>query len=167
MSLILIIALVVILLFCGVVAFGAPFLPTLSKRVDDAIELLDLMPGQTFLELGCGDGRLLKAAAAKGIKSVGYELNPLLVVYARLSNWKYRKLVTIRWGNYWTVEWPKADAIYVFLLNPYMSKLHKKVIQYSKNRTLTVVSFAFKITEKEPSKEINSMFQYRYNEKRV
>ena len=166
MEFVLVVGLISILLFAGVVAFGAPFLPTLSKRVDDAIKLLDLKPGQTFLELGCGDGRLLKAAAKKGIYSVGYELNPILVVYAYFSNWKYKKLVTVRWGNYWNTNWPKADAVYVFLLNPYMSKLHKKVTQYSKNRKFTVVSFAFQINEKEPSTEINGMFQYKYNEKR-
>jgi len=165
LEIILFIGVVSIFLFAGVVVFGAPFLPTLSKRVDDAIELLDLRPGQTMLELGSGDGRLLKAAAKKGIYAVGYELNPALVVYSYISTWKYRKLVTIKWGNYWEKKWPKADAMYVFLLNPYMSKLHNKVVQYIQNRPFTVVSFAFKIPEKEPSKEINSMFQYRYNKK--
>jgi 16S rRNA A1518/A1519 N6-dimethyltransferase RsmA/KsgA/DIM1 with predicted DNA glycosylase/AP lyase activity len=160
---IILIAVVVVLLFSFVVAFGAPFLPTLSKRVDDAIELIELKEGQTLLELGSGDGRLLKAAAKKGINSVGFELNPILVVYSRITTWKYRKYVTVKWGNYWNKKWPEADAIYVFLLNPYMSKLHKKVVQYSNKKPLTVVSFAFKITEKKPSKEINSMFQYKYN----
>ncbi len=165
MGVILLIGIILIILFAGVVAFGAPFLPTLSKRVNDAIELLDLKSGQTFLELGCGDGRLLKAAAKKGINSIGYELNPLLVIYAKISNFRYRKLVAVKWGDYWQAQWPKADAIYVFLLNPYMSKLHKKVTQYTKNKPLTVVSFAFKIPEIEPTKEINSMFQYKYNQK--
>jgi 16S rRNA A1518/A1519 N6-dimethyltransferase RsmA/KsgA/DIM1 with predicted DNA glycosylase/AP lyase activity len=164
MTLILI-ALVVVLLFSFVIAFGAPFLPTLSKRVDDAIELLELKEGQTLLELGSGDGRLLKAAAKRKIYSVGYELNPLLVIYTKIITWKYHKYVSVRWGNYWNKKWPEADGIYVFLLNPYMSKLHNKVVQYSKKRPVTVVSFAFKIDEKTPSKEINSMFQYKYNDK--
>jgi hypothetical protein len=160
---ILLLAVIFILLFAGVVAFGAPFLPTLSKRVEDAIDLLDLKSGQKFLELGSGDGRLLRAAAKKGIYSVGYELNPLLVIYSYLASVKYRKFITIKWGNYWNKKWPEADAMYVFLLNPYMSKLHKKVVQYTKNKPFTVVSFAFPITEIKPTKEINGMFQYRYN----
>lgn len=165
MEIVLIIGVVAIFLFAGVVAFGAPYLPTLTTRVSDAIELLDLKPGQTMLELGCGDGRLLRAAAKKGIKAVGYELNPLLVIYAKLSSIRYGKLVSVRWANYWQIEWPPADGMYVFLLNPYMSKLHKKVVQYSDGKQFRLVSFAFKIKEGQVAKDKDSMFLYIYNKK--
>ena len=165
MTVLLLASLIVVLLFSFVIAYGAPFLPTLSKRVDDAVELLDLKEGDTLLELGSGDGRLLKAVAKQKIYAIGYELNPLLVIYSRVITWRYRKYISVKWGNYWNKKWPKADAIYVFLLNPYMSKLHNKVVQYTGKRSLTVVSFAFQITEKKPSREINGMFRYDYNEK--
>jgi hypothetical protein len=165
MEIILLIGLIVFLLFAGVVAFGAPFLPTLSKRVDDAIELLDLTPGQLFIELGSGDSRLQIAAAKKGIKSIGYELNPLLVLYAKVRSFRYRQLVSVRLANYWMIEWPKSDAMYVFLLNPYMQKLHNKIVQRKSKTPLTVVSFAFKIPKKSIKREINGMFQYKYNAK--
>jgi SAM-dependent methyltransferase len=155
--------LLIVLLFTVVIAFGAPYLPTLSSRVEDALDLLDLKQGQTMLELGCGDGRLLVAAAKRGINSVGYELNPLLYLYARLRTWKYRSYASVKLGNYWRMEWPKADGMYVFLLQPYMSKLHKNVVQYSKGRKLKLVSFAFEITEIKPAKEINGMFLYKYS----
>lgn len=153
---------VFLLVFASVIIFGAPYLPTLSKRIDDALYLLALQPGQTFLELGSGDGRLLIAAAEKGIHGIGYELNPLLVLYSRARTWKYRKLITIKWANYWTTEWERADAIYVFLLPKYMDKLNKKVVQYSNKKPLTVVSFAFMMPDKVPSNELKSMFQYKY-----
>ncbi len=101
---------VIVLLFGFVVAFGAPYLPTLEPRTKDALDLLGLKSGQTLLELGCGDGRVLLAAARRGIKGVGYELNPLLVICAKIVTWRYRKLVTIRWANYWRISIPPAEV---------------------------------------------------------
>ncbi len=119
-----------VLLFSLVILVGAPFLPTLKKHIEPALDMLDLNPGQTLLELGSGDGRILLAAAKRGINSVGYELNPFLVVYSWLITRKYRRQVHIIWGNYWEKPWPRADGIFVFLLQPYMERLNKKIIHY-------------------------------------
>ncbi len=150
--------------FTFVVAFGAPFLPILKDRVPDAVKLANLKPGQTLLELGSGDGRMLIAAAKEGVNSVGYELNPLLVIYSKIRTLRYRKQIKIIWGNYWHKQWPKADVIFVFLLQPYMQKLDTKIMQnYPKGTKL--VSFAFTIPGKKPSKEINGMYLYNYLKK--
>lgn len=151
----------VVFLFSFVIIFGAPFLPTLKARTDDAFGLLGLKPGQTLLELGSGDGRILKEAARRGIKSIGYELNPLLVFYSRVSTLRYRKLVKIKLGNYWHHKLPDADGIYVFLLNPYMTKLDKKIIQEFSSG-VRLVSFAFEIPGKKPVKEKGGLRLYLY-----
>src|SRR6185295_2133181 len=122
MNIAIFIGLMVILIFSFVIAFGAPYLPTLRIRTNDALDLLDLKPGEVMLELGSGDGRILRAAAERGITAIGYELNPLLVWYSHLVCFKYRKLVTVKCRNYWQVKLPNCDGIYVFLLNPYMAK---------------------------------------------
>ena len=150
------------LMFVVVIAFGAPYLPTLRSRVDDAFELLDLKKGQTLLELGCGDGIMLHEAAQRGIKAVGYELNPILFFVAKVRCWRYRKTVKIKWGNYWTKKWPDADGIYVFLLQSYMSKLHNKVTHRASKKPLNLVSHAFQIEEKKQVRELNGMFLYKY-----
>lgn len=151
----------IFVVFTFVVAFGAPFLPTLKEKVPEAIELMGLKPGQTLLELGSGDGRVLIEAAKKGIDSVGYELNPLLVIYSRIKTIKYRKNIRIIWGNYWRKQWPKADGIFVFLLQPYMEKLDKKIEQ-NYHDEIKLVSFAFKVPNKKISKEIKGMYLYIY-----
>lgn len=69
---------VLILCFGGVLLFGAPYLPTLTPQVQAALELCKLQSGDTLLELGCGDGKVLIAAAERGATVIGYELNPLL-----------------------------------------------------------------------------------------
>lgn len=147
--------------FTFVIAFGAPFLPTLSKRVPDALKLINLKKGQTLIELGSGDGRILKAAAEQGLNAVGYELNPLLVIYSKILTFRYRKQVKIIWGNFWNKQWPEADGIFVFLLQPYMEKLDTKIVQnYPKG--IRLVSFAFTIPSKKPSKEDNGLYLYTY-----
>lgn len=152
---------IVFFAFTFVVAFGAPFLPILSKRIPDAIELANLKNNQTLIELGSGDGRMLIAVAKKGINAVGYELNPLLVLYSKIITWRYRKYIKIIWGNYWNKQWPKADAIFVFLLQPYMQKLDTKIIQnYPKG--IKLVSFAFTLPNKKPTKIKNGMYLYKY-----
>lgn len=155
------IALLVFVAFAFVLGFGAPYLPTLSPQVNAALKLADLKEGQTLLELGSGDGRVLFAAAEKGYKAIGYELNPLLVIYSKLRARKYRGRVKVRWGNFWTRKWPKADAIFVFLLDNYMTKLDNKITQeYS--RPVKLVSFAFTIPEKAPAKELDGVYLYTY-----
>jgi 16S rRNA A1518/A1519 N6-dimethyltransferase RsmA/KsgA/DIM1 with predicted DNA glycosylase/AP lyase activity len=155
-------AIVIFALFTFVIAFGAPFLPTLRKQVSNAMDVLDLKPGQTLLELGSGDGRILLAAAKQGANAVGYELNPLLVIYSRLVTFKYRKQIKIVWGNYWHKKWPATDTIFVFLLNPYMEKLNNRIVQEYK-KPIRLVSFAFNIPSKKPDLEKNGMYLYTYN----
>ncbi|MES2971501.1 MAG: hypothetical protein V4702_04215 [Patescibacteria group bacterium] len=150
-----------ILIFSFVIAFGAPYLPTLRARTPEALDLLDLKPGQTLLELGSGDGRILRAAAERGIKSIGYELNPLLVIWSKGRHWKYHKLITVHWGNYWRHKLPVTDGIYVFLLNQYMEKLNNKIEQEI-TKPVKLVSFAFAIPGKKPVKELNGLMLYEY-----
>ncbi|MBI1856685.1 hypothetical protein HY003_03165 [Candidatus Saccharibacteria bacterium] len=153
----------IIVTFGFVIAFGAPFLPTLKPQIAIALDLIDLKPEQTLLELGSGDGRVLVAAAERGLKVVGYEINPLLVLYSWLRTRKYGRNVRIIWGNYWNKKWPPVDGIFVFLLNRYMPKLDKKIIQESDNN-VKLVSFAFIVPGRKPVKIRHGVYLYIYND---
>lgn len=154
-------AVVLALCFGSVLLFGAPYLPTLGPQVDVSLQLAGLKPGQTLLELGCGDGKVLVAAAKQGINVVGYELNPLLWLLCWLRTLRYRKQVRVIWGDFWKQPWPPADAIFTFLLPRYMSKLNKKVMQ-SKHKPVKLVSFAFEIPGRQPDQKKQGVFVYEY-----
>ena len=63
-------------LFCRRAASRAPYVPTLTPlKVKAALELADLRPGQTLLELGCGDGKGVDCCRRADLQVVGYELN--------------------------------------------------------------------------------------------
>lgn len=163
MTIVLIIILALVLIFGFVVFFGAPYLPTMRRQTQEALDMLDLKKGQILLELGSGDGRFMLAAARRGIRCVGYELNPLLVLWTKLLCWRYRDLVEVRLGNFWSVQWPETDGIYVFLLQKYMKKLDKKVIQeYGTSSNIKLVSFAFTIPGRKPQKQSQGLSLYVY-----
>lgn len=157
-----VLGIIVFILFSFVIIYGAPFLPTLKKQVDPAIKLMGLKPGQTLLELGSGDGRVLIAAAEAGLNAVGYELNPILVIYSRIKTRKYRKQIKIIWGNYWKKTWPDTDGIYVFLLRPFMEKLNTKIIQNYK-KPIILVSFAYKLPNRVEDIEKHGLYLYKFN----
>jgi len=157
------IILAVIASFASVVFIGPPYLPTLTPQVKTALDLLDVKPGQTVLELGCGDGKVLLAAAKRGCHATGIEINPVLVLLCRLRTWRYRKLVTVRMGNYWNTRlWGEADAIFGFVLPRYMSKLDGLIEVWRAGKAIKLASFAFKIPNKPIDHERDSVFLYIY-----
>jgi 16S rRNA A1518/A1519 N6-dimethyltransferase RsmA/KsgA/DIM1 with predicted DNA glycosylase/AP lyase activity len=155
------IAIFVFVAFTFVIMFGAPFLPTLTPQVKNALDMIDLQPGQTLLELGSGNGKVMIAAAERGIRVIGYELNPVLVVYSWLRTRKYKGRVTVKWANFWYAKLPPTDGIFVFLLQPYMNKLNTKIEQEC-SKPVKLVSFAFYIPDREPAVERMGMRLYLY-----
>lgn len=147
--------------FSFVLLFGAPYLPTLSKQLDIALDMIDLQPGQTLLELGCGDGKVVLAAAQRGWRVIGYELNPLLVLVCWWRTRRYHSLVSVRWRNFWAVDLPRTDGIFVFVLQRQMLKLHTKLVQEAK-QPLRLVSFAFTMPTQQPVKAVKGVYLYDY-----
>lgn len=159
-SLLFIFVVFIIYSFTVGVVFGAPYLPTLQSQRRTALELLDLEPGRTLYDLGCGDGRMLRSAAERGLNAVGYELSPILVLVARIVNFRYRKQVRVIMGDYWRADWSQADGIFVFLLDKYMDKFDHKVAALGK--PIKVASYTFQIPDKKPVAKRNAVFLYEY-----
>ena len=105
--------------------------------------------------------RLLRAAAARGIKCIGYEINPYLVLISRLVCWRYRHLVTIRTADFWRIKLPPADAIYIFALDRYMPRLNDKFLAEI-TRPTKVVSYIFAMPERQPVHQTSNTYVYEY-----
>jgi len=152
--------LVVVALFCFVVLFGAPYLPTFRRQAEQALDMLELKKGQTLYELGCGDGKVLLLAAQRGYKVVGYELNPILAAISWLRTRRHGRQVRVVWGNFWWADLSRADGVFVFLLHRYMKKLDRKLTKTKK--PIRLVSYAFKIPGKKPVKVKRGLYRYDY-----
>lgn len=161
LQIILIVFLILAICFSFVLIWGAPFLPTLKKQIKAALDLAELKKGDMIIDLGCGDGRLLIAAAQRGFNGLGYELNPLMFLIAKIRTIRYRKQIKIVFGNFWNHRWPKTEAIYVFLLPKLMKKLDNKIIKdgYQDSK---IITFAFKFPKRRPIAESQGVFLYDF-----
>lgn len=166
MTLALLIVLTISVLLGFVVFFGPPYVPTLRRNMESALDLLNLKSGETMLDLGSGDGRVLLAAAKRGANVVGIELSPLLVIISWLRTRRYRKQVRIIWGNYFTTEWPRADAIFTFMIQRQMGELDDRIEEWRGKRAVRLASFAFPIPGKKPAATRNGVFLYEYDLRR-
>jgi protein-L-isoaspartate O-methyltransferase len=151
-------ALLVVALFALVIFVGAPYLPTLNPQAEAALDMLDLKPGQTLLELGCGDGKLLILAAERGLNVVGVELNPILALISYVRTRKYRSQVRVICANFWKLTWPKSDGVFVFLLDKFMPKLDQRMLTQGGR----LASVAFAVPRRKPLKEHAGVFLYDY-----
>lgn len=153
--------LAVLLLLTFEVAFGAPFVPLLKPEIGPVLDGLKLRRGETLVDLGCGDGRVLKVAAKRGIKGIGYEISPLIYLAAKVNCFKYRRLVKIQLANFWRVNLPEADAVFVFAIGRYMEKLDRFLAGQIKQPT-KVLSYIYDIPGKVPAKTGRNYFIYHY-----
>jgi uncharacterized protein (TIGR03000 family) len=96
-----------------------PFVPTPQEVVDKMLELAAIKKDDLVYDLGCGDGRIVVAAAKKyGCKAVGFDLDPRRVKEARANVKKndVEKLVTIEEKDLFKVDLKPASVVTMYLL---------------------------------------------------
>jgi SAM-dependent methyltransferase len=106
---------------------GALYVPTSRRRVDAILEAAPLAPGQLLVDLGCGDGRVLLAARRRcGARGLGYEVNPLAYLRARLAC-AGRPGLTVRLADFRRVRLPAADMVFCYLFPDVMAEVGRKL----------------------------------------
>lgn len=157
----LVLVVLLFILFTGISA--APWVPTRKHDLKDLIDDAEIDSGDNFVELGCGDGRLVKAAAKRGAKAVGYELNPLMYIVAVINNLGVANS-KIRFKNFWSVDLSQADIVMVFILPRTLPRLDQKLSDELKPGA-KLISYIFPIEGRSEVHKGKSWFIYRYNTK--
>ncbi len=123
---------------------AAPWVPSFKATVDRFALLADIQPGQTVMDLGCGDGRFLAAAVRHGATAIGFEiaLLPYLLAQARrftLSQ-DQRQRYHVHFKDFWRTDLSKADIVYVYLLPRVLDRMRQKMETQLKPGTRVIVS---------------------------
>ena len=110
--------------------FIAPFVATPLPVVRHMLTLADLKPGETFYDLGAGDGRTVVMAAQEfGARAVGIELREDLAkkALATIHELGIQDRVTIVQDDMFNIQLSPANVIFLYLTTSANDKVKQKL----------------------------------------
>lgn len=127
--------------------------------VETMLDQAGLLPGDVLAEVGCGDGRILIAAARRGIRGIGIEIDPERADLARrnVQSAGYQHLVTVETGDALEFDFSRVTVATAFLYPPLLEKLAPKL------RGLRVVASPFHQVPGLPMVQTGDVWIYRKN----
>ena len=136
------------------VFFGAPWHPLSDENINKIIKFAALKPGESFYDLGSGDGRVLIAASKKRfVRGVGVEIDPLKVWLSRyfIMTGELADKIRIHRGNMFDFDVSEADVIYVYLTHQALDRLFPEILDRMKP-SARIICYRFCIRNLEPTK---------------
>ena len=119
----------------------APFVPTKQEVVEEMLRVAGVQPGDVVYDLGCGDGRIVIAAArAELLRGVGIDIDPERISDA---NWYAQragveKQVAFRLGDLFEADIAEATVVTLYLLPEMNVRLRPKLLRELKPGTRIV-----------------------------
>ncbi|MDB5183488.1 MAG: hypothetical protein JWO07_169 [Candidatus Saccharibacteria bacterium] len=159
------VAAAIFLLFGFVVFRGAPYVPSHRKYARLALtKLYRLNADDVLVDLGSGDGTILRMASLKGARAIGYELNPILVLISQLLARGDKKQTTIL-ADMWLTDFPADTTIvYVFSVTRDEAKLLKKLQNHvdEHGSDLWCITYGAGLRDKQPVKKLHAHTLYLF-----
>ena len=140
---------------------GVPYVPTPMRVVRAMIAAGHVKPGQTVLDLGAGDARLLieTARTVPGIKGIGFEGALGIWFLGKLRIWWAGLPIQFVRKNFFSQDFSSADVVFTYLSVAVMKKLYPKFLAELKPGA-RVVTHAFRLpVEAVPTEIIDVQMQ--------
>lgn len=134
----------------------APYASTPEDVVERMLTLADVTAADVVYDLGCGDGRIPIAAARRGARGVGVDIDPQRIAESR-ANAKaagVESLVEFRLQDAMTVDVSPATVVTLYLLGSSNAKLRPLLTSQLKPGS-RVVSHAFSMGREWPADKID------------
>lgn len=138
---------------------SAPYFPSLGKDSGRALKKY-LKKSDNFLDVGCGDGRILLQALTQGAHVTGIDINPFMSWVSRLNLLLHRKTGKVIQANMYTYDYSNYDVIYAYLLIDTMNKVLPIISKTAKPGTI-IIANTFKFKDLEPIDKIGKIAVYR------
>ena len=132
-----------------------PYVPSTEEAVDAMLKLADVKASDILYDLGCGDGRIVIAAAKKfGTHATGIDIDPTRIAEARENARKagVEKLVRFEEKDLFDADIHQATVVTLFLLPDVNLRLKDKLLSDLKPGT-RIVSNTFDMGDWKADKE--------------
>jgi ubiquinone/menaquinone biosynthesis C-methylase UbiE len=132
-----------------------PYVPTTQEAVEAMLRLAGVKKSDTVYDLGCGDGRIVIAAAKEyGAHGVGIDIDPRRIQEAKDNARKagVENLVRFEEKDLFQANIHEASVVTLFLLSSVNLKLRPKLLQELKPGT-RIVSNTFDMGDWKADKE--------------
>jgi protein-L-isoaspartate O-methyltransferase len=105
------------------------FITTPNDVVAAMLDLAEVTDTDTVYDLGSGDGRIVRAAAERGAKAVGIEIDPELVSQSQemIREAGLADRVTVRRGNIFKQDLTPATVVTMFLTSTINAQLRPQL----------------------------------------
>jgi hypothetical protein len=158
-----VVVLVVVFIFGVTVFRGAPYLPSQKKYIKLALtDLYLLSKNDVLVDIGSGDGVVLRQASKIGARAIGFEINPILVCISRFLS-RNNKRVDVRLADFWSAHLPdKTTVVYVFTVGRDMKNIIKWMQKETNRigRPISLISFGFGLRDIKVTKKIEPYYLY-------
>ena len=156
--------LIVVGMVFGLVAFrGAPYVPSRKLYIKQALtELYPLNVDDLLVDIGSGDGIVLREAARTGAKAIGYEINPILVLISRIISHKNR-LIEVKLADFWLSHLPaETTVVYVFSVSRDMKRILKWIQNEADQlgKPISLITYGSSIKVRESIKNVGAYNLY-------
>lgn len=137
--------------------FGAPMLRTSDKRLKAILKLGRFDAKDRIVDLGCGDGKIIRAIASSGVMDVtGYEFSvPTYFLASVLAHGKAKVI----FGNFWRKDLRRFNVIICFLMERTMLDFERKIWP-GLSRGTRVISNEFLMSGVKPNGSDGKVYLY-------
>jgi len=132
-------------------ARDVPFVPTQQKVVEKMLDMARVGPRDVVYDLGSGDGRIVIAAAKRGARGVGVDIDPQRIREAKENARAARVDDRVKFvqGDLFQADIAEATVVTLYLLSSVNQRLRPKLLAELKPGT-RVVSHAFHMGDWRP-----------------
>ncbi len=133
--------------------YGIPFIVTPDYKLEQLLDNLTLAAWDTFIDIGCGDGKVLETVERKfpGVLVIGYELSQEPFLLAEKRKKEKGLSYTLHHTDFFDADIAHATVFYSYMISYMMDRIWKKVSNECRPGTL-LYSSSFSIPGTEPTK---------------